>query len=139
MSTHEIHPLLDPPMLLGESPMWHPTEAALYWIDIAAKEVHRYHPEAAEHRVWPLPSEPGCIARCADGGLLVAMRSELAFLDTENGKLTRLADAPYDSSCMRFNDGRCDANGRLWVGTLYEPRDRPAGTLFCIERGVIRD
>lgn len=139
MSTREIHPLLDTPMLLGECPMWHPTEAALYWIDIAAQEVHRYQTSTAAHQVWPLPSEPGCIARCADRGLLVAMRSGLAFLDTTNGELTNLADAPYDTSCMRFNDGRCDANGRLWTGTLYEPRNRAGGSLFCVERGMIRD
>ncbi len=139
MSTHEIRPLLDTPMLLGECPLWHPAEAALYWIDIAAKEVHRYHPASASHRVWPLPSEPGCIARCEDGRLLVAMRSGLAFLDTNDGTLTKLADAPYDSSCVRFNDGRCDAAGRMWAGTLYDPRDRPGGSLFCVERGTIRD
>lgn len=40
---------------------------------------------------------------------------------------------------MRFNDGRCDAAGRLWAGTLHEPRDRPAGSLFRIEHGAIRD
>jgi sugar lactone lactonase YvrE len=40
---------------------------------------------------------------------------------------------------MRFNDGRCDAAGRLWAGSLYEPRDQALGSLFCIERGTIRD
>ena len=25
------------PSLLGESPLWHPTEAALYWCDIAGR------------------------------------------------------------------------------------------------------
>jgi sugar lactone lactonase YvrE len=53
--------------------------------------------------------------------------------------LTPVVDAPYDQSLMRFNDGRCDAAGRLWVGTLYEPRDKPAGSLFCLERGAIRN
>lgn len=139
MSTHEIRPLLDTPMLLGECPLWHPDEAALYWIDIAAKEVHRYHPASAYHRVWSLPSEPGCIVRCEDSSLLVAMRSGLAFLDTNDATLTNLADAPYDPSCVRFNDGRCDAAGRMWAGTLYDPRDRPGGSLFCVERGTIRD
>lgn len=119
--------------------MWHSGEAALYWIDIAAKEVHRHHPATTTHHVWTLPSEPGCIARCEDDGLLVAMRSGLAFLDTINGTLTKLAEPPYDPSCIRFNDGRCDAAGRLWTGTLFEPRNRPGGSLFCIERGVIRD
>jgi len=126
-------------MLLGESPLWHPDESSLYWIDIAGLAVHCFHPEHRTHRVWPLPSEPGCIARNAKGGLVVAMRTGLAMLDTHSGVLTPFADAPYDTSTVRFNDGHCDAAGRLWTGTLYDPRDRAAGSLFCIERGRIRD
>jgi sugar lactone lactonase YvrE len=138
MSTGEVEVLCDTPMLLGESPLWHPDEAALYWVDIAGLAIHRFHPQSGAHRTWPLPSEPGCIARCMDGGLIVAMRSGVSMLDTSSGTLTPLAYAPYDSRRMRFNDGRCDAGGRLWIGTLYDPRDQPLGSLFCIERGVIR-
>lgn len=139
MSTSEIQPLFETSMLLGECPLWHPDEAALYWIDIAGLAVHRYHPASKAHQSWSLPSEPGCIARCADGGLIVAMRSGLMLLDTAGGMLTPVADAPYDSSRMRFNDGRCDAAGRLWAGTLYDPRDQVLGSLYCIERGAIRN
>ena len=126
-------------MLLGESPLWHPDEGALYWIDIAGMAVHRFHPESGNHRSWPLPAEPGCIARSTDGRLVVAMRTGISMLDTSNGTLTPLLDSPYDSSKIRFNDGRCDSAGRLWTGTLYDPRDQQRGSLFCFERGVIRD
>jgi sugar lactone lactonase YvrE len=139
MANDEIYAVLQTPMQLGECPLWHPGENALYWIDIAGLAVHSFEPEREIHRCWSLPSEPGCIALCASGGLIVAMRSGLALLDTERGALTALANAPYDTSKMRFNDGRCDAAGRLWVGTLYEPRDQPLGVLFCVERGAIRD
>lgn len=139
MSTNVIRPLLDTPMLLGESPLWHPLESALYWIDIAGLAVHRYRPGDAAHHKWELPSEPGCIAYAADGRILVAMRSGLAMLDPKSGDLDMLAAPPYDPSVIRFNDGRCDARGRFWAGTLYDPRDRQGGSLFCIERGKCRD
>lgn len=126
-------------MQLGESPLWHMAEAALYWIDIAGMAVHRFDPASGVHRSWPLPSEPGCIAPYASGGLIVAMRSGLARFDTEDGSLTAIAAAPYDTGTMRFNDGRCDAAGRLWVGTLFEPRGQPNATLYCVERGALRD
>jgi sugar lactone lactonase YvrE len=71
--------------------------------------------------------------------MIVAMRSGVVLLDTETGALMPVADAPYDPAKMRFNDGRCDAAGRFWAGTLYEPRDQPLGSLYCIERGAIRD
>lgn len=139
MSMTEFQVVSDQPIQLGECPLWHPVEAALYWIDIAGHAVHRYHPASAARCTWSLPSEPGCIAHCVDGRLIVAMRTGLALLDTTNGALTPLAAAPYDPSTVRFNDGRCDSAGRLWVGTLLDSRAHPGGSLFCFERGTIRD
>jgi sugar lactone lactonase YvrE len=139
MSADKISPALDVPMKLGESPLWHPDEQALYWIDIPGQAVHRLHPESGAHRMWPMPAEPGCIARCAGGGLIVALRPGLFFMDTESGELTLIAGAPYDTATMRFNDGHVDAAGRLWVGTLYEPRDQVIAPLYYVERGRITD
>ncbi|MES2025841.1 MAG: SMP-30/gluconolactonase/LRE family protein [Pseudomonadota bacterium] len=139
MSMHEIQPLLTTRMQLGECPLWHAQEAALYWIDIDGCAVHRHIPASGTHQQWAMPSEPGCIAINAAGGLLVALRSGLALLDTVSGKLTATAAAPYDPKTTRFNDGRCDAAGRLWVGSIYEPRDHPNAALYCIEHGTIRD
>jgi len=126
-------------MRLGESPIWDAAHRALYWVDIPGKAVHRLFTVTGNHRSWPMPSEPGCIAFYADGGLLVALRFGLARLDTDTGMLTPIADAPYDPARFRFNDGRCDLAGRLWVGTIYEPRDRPGATLYSLEQGTIRD
>ncbi|WP_353155064.1 SMP-30/gluconolactonase/LRE family protein [Herminiimonas fonticola] len=134
-----IQAILPARMQLGECPLWHAQEAVLYWIDIDGCAVHRFHPANGEHHAWAMPSEPGCIAINASGGLIVALRSGLALLDTDNGQLTPVADAPYDPATTRFNDGRCDAAGRLWVGSIYEPRDHPHAALYCIERGLIRD
>jgi sugar lactone lactonase YvrE len=128
----------DTPMQLGECPLWHPEESALYWVDISAMQVHRLQPADGSNSMWQLDSEPGCIGRCAGGGLLVAMRSGLAHLHTISSKLTHIADAPYDTSTSRFNDGRCDAAGRFWAGTIYEPRDRAGAQLYMIEHGIVR-
>lgn len=126
-------------MQLGECPLWHPGESTLYWIDINDHAVHRLDPATNGHRRWTMPSEPGCIAWCASGGIVVALRSGLVLLDTESGSISPIVGAPYDVTKARFNDGRCDAMGRLWVGTIYEPRDQPLASLYCIERGTIRD
>jgi len=139
MSHPSVQVACSTPMQLGESPLWHAAESALYWIDIPGRAVHRQDIQNDQHRSWPLPAEPGCIARDADGGLIVALRTGLSHLDTDTGVLTPMLDAPYDQDKIRFNDGRCDAMGRLWTGTIYEPRDQVLGSLFCIERGRIRD
>jgi sugar lactone lactonase YvrE len=139
MGTPQLQIAFNIPMQLGESPLWHPVENQLYWIDIEDRTVHRLDPINSLHHLWPMPSEPGAIAWSASGGLLVALRSGLALLDTGSGALNIIAQPPYDPAYERFNDGRCDAAGRFWVGTIYEPRDQPKAALYAVECGILRD
>ena len=39
---------------LGESPLWHPLEQALYWIDFYGPTVHRLDPATGAYRRWKL-------------------------------------------------------------------------------------
>lgn len=126
-------------MLLGECPLWHPRELVLYWIDISERLVYRYDPATHFHKSWKLPSEPGCIVWNHQGGLVIAMRSGIAKLDTETGELIELIKAPYDEKAFRFNDGRCDAAGRLWTGTLVDARDKPSGRLYRYAEGHLTE
>ncbi|MDB5774327.1 MAG: gluconolactonase [Herbaspirillum sp.] len=139
MSNPEIQNVLATPMELGECPVWDAAGAILYWVDIPGKAVHRLHPASGAHAHWPMPTEPGCIALQANGGLIVALRSGLAHLDTDTGMLRSLLPAPYETGTTRFNDGRCDAAGRLWVGTIFEPKSHAGASLFCFEHGQLRD
>ena len=118
------------PSVLGESPFWHPLEAALYWCDIPAKRLNRWHPGRAEHRHWDLDAEPGCAAPRLGGGVMVAMRDGLWVLDLDSGERTLRAAPPYDPACERFNDGKAGPHGRFWAGTIYEPRDAASAALY---------
>ena len=115
---------------LGESPLWHPREHVLYWVDIAACRLYRFDPATAALAHWDFDSEPGCVAAALDGSLVLAMRDGLWRFDPRAGERRRLAAPPYDPAHERFNDGKCDPLGRLWVGTIFEPRDRPAAALY---------
>ncbi len=120
---------------LGECPVWSAEERALYWVDINAPSLNRFDPASATNVSMPMPESIGCFALRAAGGFVVALRRGI-WLARPDGTLTKkLADAPYDPSHHRFNDGRCDAQGRLWAGTMNERRDAPSGALFRIESG----
>lgn len=128
------------PSLLGESPFWHPDEAALYWCDIPGKQINRWQPgvgwASGEHRQWSFDSEPACCAPMPGGQLLVAFRDGLFRFDPASGQRERLADPPYNPRQERFNDGKCDPQGRLWVGTLSEPRT-PDAALYRFGAGQL--
>jgi sugar lactone lactonase YvrE len=126
------------PSLLGESPLWHPVEQVLYWCDIPGRTLNRFDPRSGTHRVWPFDSEPACCAPLMEGGLLLALRSGLLRFDPATGDATPLRlRLPYDPRRERFNDGKADAQGRLWVGTVYEPRDRAAAALYRYAAGKL--
>jgi len=118
------------PARLGESPFWHPDEAALYWCDIPGRALHRWVPTTARHDVWTLDAEPGCVVPLPGGRLLLAQRDGLWRFNPADGARQRLAPPPYDPKQERFNDGKADPQGRLWVGTIYEPRTAPRAALY---------
>lgn len=127
-----------PPSLLGESPLWHPTEQVLYWCDIPGRTLNRFDPKRGVHRRWPFDSEPACGAPLMEGGLLLALRSSLVRFDPERGAATPLpVKLPYDPQRERFNDGKADPQGRFWVGTVYEPRDVAAAALYRYADGKL--
>lgn len=134
----DIKVVYDRPMAVGEGPLWHPREKALYWVDIDGFAVHRIDPASGEHHEWRMESEPSALAMHADGGLVVAQRKGFYRLDTVSGDAALIAPAPYDTARFRFNDGRVDPAGRFWVGTMYEPRNQQAAEMFCLDRGTVR-
>jgi sugar lactone lactonase YvrE len=126
--TWEALPLA--PSLLGESPFWHPDEASLYWCDIPGKALRRWHAASGKHQLWDFDTEPACCVPLPGGLLLLAMRDGLFRFDPATGQRQALAPPPYDPATERFNDGKADAQGRLWVGTIYEPRTPPKAALY---------
>jgi sugar lactone lactonase YvrE len=118
---------------LGESPFWHPQEQALYWADIPGKKVLRAHVSHGAVEAWDMPSEPGCIAPAASGGLVIALRHGVFRAKEWGGALDLITTLPYDQTTVRANDGKCDALGRFWVGTIDEPKASRAAELFSID------
>jgi len=124
------------PSELGESPFWHPEEKCLYWCDIQGLAVHAWTPGDGRHRQWKTPSEPGCCAPAADKKIVIGLRDGFYLLDTTTGAFTLLALLPparHDTRVLRLNDGRCDAAGRFWAGSVISPRTAPDAALWRLE------
>ncbi|MBV7483649.1 SMP-30/gluconolactonase/LRE family protein [Bordetella sp. BOR01] len=107
---------------VGESPVWRAAEQALYWTDIPARRLWRYAPGSGQAQQWQLPEMAGCIAMHG-AGWLAAMETGLYALpalapDDATPAAAALARVAHDAPGMRFNDGRCDRQGRFWAGTM---------------------
>jgi sugar lactone lactonase YvrE len=114
--------------VLGESPLWHGGEGRFYWVDIVGERVLRL----VEGVPAVVHSGLMVTAMCerAGGGLTIVSGDGLfTWIDGEVTKLTGL-DLPGG---VRPNDGKCDAEGRLWFGTMDLETSDPIGALFTFD------
>ena len=123
--------------VLGEVPRWHPRERALYWIDAFKPAVHRLDPASGAVASWTPPEKLGSFAACAGGGLLIAGRNGLARYDPPSGRLERIVDPEAGGAVNILNDGRCDARGRFWVGSMSKTMAGASGRLYRLERAKL--
>lgn len=132
MSQPDVDCVLDIRAELGECPTWSVRENALYWTDIYAGLLNRFDPMSGTNRVWALPEPLGSFALCEDGGVLLALKSGIWRFDLETEALTKLASPEAHLPGNRLNDGRCDFQGRFWVGSMADPVDlvTPMGALY---------
>jgi sugar lactone lactonase YvrE len=125
---------------VGESPLWNPQESRLYWIDIQEKEIHRLHPGSSTHETFKLPDIVTSIALRASGGLALTLKRNFAFFDPDTQDLTLGPEVESEGKDQRFknnrfNDGKCDFQGRYFSGTMNSKDwDQPSGHLFCYEK-----
>ena len=124
---------------LGEGPVWRAEERALWWVDILEQKVWRLNAETGAARCWPAPERIGFIEPVASGGWIAGLKSGLHHFDPTRGLFERLhtiEDAALDN---RLNDAFVDAAGRLWFGSMHDPRTRNTGALYSLDgRGVTR-
>ena len=135
MRMEEPELVIDAHAVIGESPVWSATEAALYWCDVRGHVLHRLDPATGAARRWTLPWDIGGYALLPDGsGAVVALRFGLFALDFADGAITLLADPPFDPRTHRFNESGIDPAGRLWLGEMADPL---AGTDVPPRKGLL--
>ncbi len=119
---------------VGESPVWSGLEQRLYWIDVQKQCVHRFDPVSGRNRTFELPEIVTSVALRASGGLVVTLEKTLAMFDPATGTLERIGTVEGDLPNNRFNDGKCDAQGRFFAGTMDAKNwSAPAGHLFRLD------
>lgn len=119
---------------LGETPLWCWRTNVLWWIDIEKPKLQSFDPATGRHRVIPFDTRfLGSIALRRKGGLLVALDRKLYTFDPDAGTLDLFCTVEADDVDNRLNDGRCDARGRLWIGTMDNRILEPTGAFYSVD------
>lgn len=118
---------------LAEGPLWSRKERCLYWVDMLAPTANRFNVATGDNEEVKLPRLVSALVPRKSGGLLAITQSGLEAFDFARGTLTKLVDPESDLPENRFNDGKCDARGRLWTGSMRLDARGAAGGLYRID------
>ncbi|XP_014260079.1 regucalcin-like isoform X2 [Cimex lectularius] len=123
----------------GEGPHWDCEEQALYFVDIAGKAVHRYHAESSTHTFLQLNDSVNVVIpiKGERSKFALGYGRDISVLtwDWKTGKysLVKRFSVENDKPNNRFNDGKADTEGRLWIGTMSVKQPAPGeGSLYRV-------
>lgn len=143
MNTFEVNCVVPGPFGVGESPVWDSVRQSLWWLDIPGRSLCCWNSRSGLTRQWATPEQTGCIAMVEgtqDAFLplwVAAMETGVTVLQPlDNGRIeTRwLTRCDLPEPGMRFNDGRCDRQGRFHAGSMVMDMGlaRPVGQWFSL-------
>lgn len=120
--------------ILGETPLWCELTQCLLWIDIDRATLHRAHLTSGRRDTFRFDARfLGGLALChTPGRVVLALDTRLHLFDLGSGGLSVLAEVEPETLGTRLNDGRCDANGNLWIGSMDNGLAAPAGSFYRV-------
>lgn len=121
---------------LGEGPVWDARQRALLWVDILAGRLLRAAPhQSAEVDVLGFGRPLGCAVPHVDGSIWLALSDGIWRLAAGTSQPVRITTPPQavHGPQHRFNDGKCDALGRFWLGTTLLDETPGGGRLYCLD------
>lgn len=128
-----------PNCILAEGCIWNRNEGSLYFTDIEGCRIYQLFPSDGSLRVTEKDARVGCMVLHQNGGIVMARTNQL--IHWNEGAQTLLLEQQFPSY-LRYNDGKCDCYGNLWVGTMAidqnHPNARRGGSLFCIRNGEVK-
>ncbi|MBC7234434.1 MAG: SMP-30/gluconolactonase/LRE family protein [Chloroflexi bacterium] len=107
----------------GESPLWHPDERCVYWLDVPRGRIYRYDPASGAHGLAYENAQEivGGYTIQADGALALMLPRGAVKAWRQGEMRTLIAEIPAERD-TRLKDCLADPRGRVYVGTVSTPQ-----------------
>lgn len=122
--------VIDSKSELGEGAFWNYKTQEFLWIDINGKILNIYNPLTGNNKEMFTGQMIGTVVPTETGQVLVALQNGIYKLNPGTGTKKLIIDPEENLPDNRFNDGKCDPAGRLWVGTMSTKDEKNAGALY---------
>jgi sugar lactone lactonase YvrE len=117
---------------LGENPHWDAAAGVLQHVDIAVGVLHRVDVRSGARGQTPLGGEVGFAVPRRGGGLIYGRDREIVLREVDGSERV-VAEVEQGEAENRFNDGKADATGRLWAGTMSKRRKPAMAALYRLD------
>ena len=119
---------------LGEGVLWHEHRQSLLWVDIERHQLLETRLDEDGVRCHEVGQMIGAVVPAAEVQLLVVLHDGAYRFHPDTCTITPFArPAVFDRQRLRFNDAKCDPQGRLWAGTLALNGERDRAQLYCFD------
>lgn len=118
MNKYRVEVVSDRRCELGEGPHWDVGSQTLYYVDLTAGDVCQLEVESKKSKAIHIGDNVSLVIPTDDNQLIITKNNKLFKFDSASNRKQLLAEVEQDLKGNRFNDGKCDASGRLWLGTM---------------------
>lgn len=129
----QVELVVDARAALGEGPVWHARLQRLSWVDIEEGKLHFHDPDGEADVVYSVGQRLGAAVPRRSGGMILAMQDGLWSMDLPSGRIAFLSPLEKHLPDNRPNDGKCDARGRFWIGTMSKIRKPGTASLYRVD------
>src|SRR5690606_18396417 len=130
----QITTLFPSQCIFAEGPLWHKDRNSCFWVDIERGILYEYNWGSKEVNTWSFDHRVTMVIQAEDNQVILALDRSIARFDLETEQLQWLVHLEKELPNNRCNDGACDSQGRIWVGTMALDIAAGAASLYCIEK-----
>ncbi len=116
---------------LLEGCVWDEKTEKLYFVDIEKMRIYQYDPKSRVCDFMQMPQPVSCIVLEHTSTMVAALKDGLYRVDLSHQHYEKIMENILEPD-IRFNDGKCDPYGNLWLGSMNFDAETDRGSLYCI-------
>lgn len=133
IAEYEAFPVKEVKAQLGEGAIWNPQTKTFWWVDIEGMSFFILNPSTGEMIEYPVGQRIGTIVPTKTGSAVVALQDGIYDFNLETSQMTPIASPEAAIADIRFNDGKCDPTGSLWVGSMKLNQSANEAALYRVD------
>lgn len=117
---------------LGEGSVWDHINEELIWVDYYSGNICNFHVNSQKYTAVSIAETVMVAIPTNRNNWIVAIDKNVSIYDPRKKQLIKEVTIQENKPNNRLNDGKCDAENRLWIGTMSKAADTAVGALYKV-------